>query len=91
MVEQARRELLPIIPGEESARPDPLISADDERRLREGAEGGTRERDESIREAVADDRGIRQQAREQMLRTEREWVMNVPEKKIELEKTLGGD
>lgn len=40
---------------------------------------------------VADGRGIRQQVREQMLRTEREWVVNVPEKEIELEKTLGGD
>ena len=47
--------------------------------------------DEAIQEAVADGRGIRQQVREQMLRTEREWVVNVPEKDIELEKTLGGD
>lgn len=33
----------------------------------------------------------RQQVRDQMQRTEREWVVNVPEKEIELEKTLGGD
>lgn len=52
---------------------------------------GERELDEAIQEAVAEGRGIRQQVREQMLRTEREWVVNVPEKDIELEKTLGGD
>ncbi|SUH63846.1 conjugal transfer protein TraI [Salmonella enterica subsp. arizonae] len=53
--------------------------------------GGERELDEAIQEAVADGRGIRQQVHEQMLRTEREWGVNVPEKDIELEKTLGGD
>ncbi|WP_115199856.1 hypothetical protein [Escherichia coli] len=36
-------------------------------------------------------RGARQQVREQMQRTEREWVVKMPEKEIELEKTLGGD
>ncbi|EIV1443442.1 conjugative transfer relaxase/helicase TraI [Salmonella enterica] len=91
LAEQARQELLPAVPGEESTRPEPLLSADEERRLRDGTARGERELDEAIQEAVADGRGIRQQVREQMLRTEREWVVNVPEKDIELEKTLGGD
>ncbi|HDT6072887.1 TPA: conjugative transfer relaxase/helicase TraI [Escherichia coli] len=91
LAEQARQELLPAVPGEESTRPDPLLSADEERRLRDSTARGERELDEAIQEAVADGRGIRQQVREQMLRTEREWVVNVPEKDIELEKTLGGD
>lgn len=91
LAEQARQDLLPAVPGEESTRPEPLLSADEERRLRDGAARGERELDEAIQEAVADGRGIRQQVREQMLRTEREWVVNVPEKDIELEKTLGGD
>ncbi|HEN1206935.1 TPA: conjugative transfer relaxase/helicase TraI [Escherichia coli] len=91
LAEQARQDLLPAVPGEESSRPEPLLSADEERRLRDGAARGERELDEAIQEAVADGRGIRQQVREQMLRTEREWVVNVPEKDIELEKTLGGD
>lgn len=91
LAEQARQELLPAVPGEESTRPEPLLSADEERQLRDGTARGERELDEAIQEAVADGRGIRQQVREQMLRTEREWVVNVPEKDIELEKTLGGD
>ncbi|ELT5416896.1 conjugative transfer relaxase/helicase TraI [Salmonella enterica] len=91
LAEQARQELLPAVPGEERTRPEPLLSADEERRLRDGAARGERELDEAIQEAVADGRGISQQVREQMLRTEREWVVNVPEKDIELEKTLGGD
>ncbi|ECA9705289.1 conjugative transfer relaxase/helicase TraI [Salmonella enterica subsp. enterica serovar Bredeney] len=91
LAEQARQELLPAVPGEESTRPEPLLSADEERRFRDGTARGERELDEAIQEAVADGRGIRQQVREQMLRTEREWVVNVPEKDIELEKTLGGD
>ncbi|TQN75890.1 UNVERIFIED_ORG: conjugative transfer relaxase protein TraI [Citrobacter freundii] len=91
LAEQARQELLPAVPGEESTRPEPPLSADEERRLRDGTARGERELDEAIQEAVADGRGIRQQVREQMLRTEREWVVNVPEKDIELEKTLGGD
>ncbi|MCT7116942.1 conjugative transfer relaxase/helicase TraI [Salmonella enterica subsp. enterica serovar Montevideo] len=91
LAEQARQELLPAVPGEESTRAEPLLSADEERRLRDGTARGERELDEAIQEAVAEGRGIRQQVREQMLRTEREWVVNVPEKDIELEKTLGGD
>lgn len=91
LAEQARQELLPAVPGEESTRPEPLLSADEERRLRDGTARGERELDEAIQEAVADGRGIRQQVHEQMLRTEREWGVNVPEKDIELEKTLGGD
>ncbi|MDX9500318.1 conjugative transfer relaxase/helicase TraI [Salmonella enterica] len=91
LAEQARQELLPAVPGEESTRPEPRLSADEERRLRDGTARGERELEEAIQEAVADGRGIRQQVREQMLRTEREWVVNVPEKDIELEKTLGGD
>lgn len=91
LAEQAQQELLPAVPGEESTRPEPLLSADEERRLRDGTARGERELDEAIQEAVAEGRGIRQQVREQMLRTEREWVVNVPEKDIELEKTLGGD
>ncbi|MFH8136371.1 conjugative transfer relaxase/helicase TraI [Pantoea osteomyelitidis] len=91
LAEQARRELLPAVPGEESTKPEPLLSADEERRLRDGTARGERELDEAIYEAVADGRGSRQQVREQMLRTEREWVVNMPEKDIKLEKTLGGD
>ncbi|ECR8540711.1 conjugative transfer relaxase/helicase TraI [Salmonella enterica] len=91
LAEQARQELLPAVPGEESTRPDPLFSADEECRLRDSTVLGERELDEAIQEAVVEGRGIRQQVREQMLRTEREWVVNVPEKEIELEKTLGGD
>ncbi|HAW0450487.1 TPA: conjugative transfer relaxase/helicase TraI [Escherichia coli] len=91
LAEQARQELLPAVPGEESTRPETRLSADEERRLRDGTVRGERELEEAIQEVVADGRGIRQQVREQMLRTEREWVANVPEKDIELEKTLGGD
>ncbi|HCT7898553.1 TPA: conjugative transfer relaxase/helicase TraI [Enterobacter cloacae] len=89
--EQARQEMLPAVPGEESSRPKPLLSADEEPRLRDGTARGERELDEAIQEAVTDGRNTRQQVREQMLRTEREWVVNVPEKDIELDKTLGGD
>ncbi|EIH9874631.1 conjugative transfer relaxase/helicase TraI [Escherichia coli] len=91
LAEQARQELLPAASGEESTRPETRLSADEERRLRDGTARGERELEEAIQEAVADGRGIRQQVREQMLRTEREWVVNVPEKDIELEKTLSGD
>ncbi|HBC0309618.1 TPA: conjugative transfer relaxase/helicase TraI [Salmonella enterica subsp. enterica serovar Napoli] len=91
LAEQARQELLPAVSGEESTRPETRLSADEERRLRDGTARGERELEEAIQEAVADGRGIRQQVREQMLRTEREWGVNVPEKDIELEKTLGGD
>ena len=91
LAEQARQELLPAVSGEESTRPETRLSADEERRLRDGTARGERELEEAIQEVVADGRGIRQQVREQMLRTEREWVVNVPEKDIELEKTLGGD
>ena len=91
LAEQARQELLPAVSGEESTRPETRLSADEERRLRDGTARGERELEEAIQEAVAEGRSIRQQVREQMLRTEREWVVNVPEKDIELEKTLGGD
>lgn len=91
LAEQARREQLPAVPDAQNDKPEPLLSAGEERRLRDGTARGERELDEAIQEAVADGRGIRQQVREQMLRTEREWVVNVPEKDIELEKTLGGD
>ena len=91
LAEQARQELLPAVSGDESTRPETRLSADEERRLRDGTARGELELEEAIQEAVADGRGIRQQVREQMLRTEREWVVNVPEKDIELEKTLGGD
>lgn len=91
LAEQARQELLPALPRTEGDKPDPLLSASDERRLRDGTERETRELDEAVREAVAEGREPRQQVRDQMQRTEREWVVNVPEKEIELEKTLGGD
>ncbi|KFR75550.1 AAA family ATPase, partial [Salmonella enterica] len=91
LAEQARQELLPALPGTEGDKPDPLLSASDERRLRDGTERETRELDEAVREAVAEGREPRQQVCDQMQRTEREWVVNVPEKEIELEKTLGGD
>ena len=79
------------MPRTESDRSDPLLSASDERRLRDGTDRESRELDEAVWEAVAEGREPRQQVREQMQRTEREWVVNVPEKEIELEKTLGGD
>ncbi|EOA7115128.1 conjugative transfer relaxase/helicase TraI [Escherichia coli] len=91
LAEQARRELLSVAPQKDEGKRDPLLSADDERRLRDNSEREIRELDEAVREAVADGRGARQQAREQILRTEREWVVNMPEKEIEMEKTLGGD
>ncbi|HGG4891154.1 TPA: conjugative transfer relaxase/helicase TraI [Salmonella enterica subsp. enterica serovar Welikade] len=91
LAEQARQDPLPALPGTEGDKPDPLLSASDERRLRDGTERETRELDEAVREAVAEGREPRQQVRDQMQRTEREWVVNVPEKEIELEKTLGGD
>ncbi|ELE8200672.1 conjugative transfer relaxase/helicase TraI [Salmonella enterica] len=91
LAEQARQALLPALPGTEGDKPDPLLSASDERRLRDGTEREARELDEAVREAVAEGRGARTQVRDQMQRTEREWVVNVPEKEIELEKTLGGD
>ncbi|EKS5518752.1 conjugative transfer relaxase/helicase TraI [Escherichia coli] len=91
LAEQARRELLSVAPQKDEDKRDPLLSADDERRLRDGTERESRELDEAVREAVAGGRGARQQVREQMLRTEREWVVKMPEKEIELEKTLGGD
>ncbi|EBO4933624.1 conjugative transfer relaxase/helicase TraI [Salmonella enterica] len=91
LAEQAREERLPALPGTESDNPDPLLSASDERRLRDGTERESRELDEAVREAVSEGREPRQQVRDQMQRTEREWVVNVPEKEIELEKTLGGD
>ncbi|EHL9790951.1 AAA family ATPase, partial [Salmonella enterica subsp. enterica serovar Javiana] len=91
LAEQAREALLPALPGTEGDKPDPLLSASDERRLRDGTERESRELDEAVREAVAGGWGTRTQVRDQMQRTEREWVVNVPEKEIELEKTLGGD
>ena len=91
LAEQARQELLPAVPGAEGDKPAPLLSARDERRLRDGTDREIRELDEAVREAVAEGREPRPQVREQMQRTEREWVVNVPEKAIELEKTLGGD
>ncbi|HAW1248848.1 TPA: TraC family protein [Escherichia coli] len=91
LAEQARRELLSVAPQKDEDKRDPLLSADDERCLRDGTEQESRELDEAVREAVAGGRGARQQVREQMQRTEREWVVKMPEKEIELEKTLGGD
>ncbi|MCQ6887131.1 conjugative transfer relaxase/helicase TraI [Escherichia coli] len=91
LAEQARRELLSVAPQKDEDKRDPLLSANDERRLRDGTERESRELDEAVREAVAGGRGARQQVREQMQRTEREWVVKMPEKEIELEKTLGGD
>ncbi|EID9801290.1 conjugative transfer relaxase/helicase TraI [Salmonella enterica] len=91
LAEQARRELLSVAPEKDEDKRDPLLSADDERRLRDGTERESRELDEAVREAVVDGRGARQQVLEQILRTEREWVVNMPEKEIEMEKTLGGD
>lgn len=91
LAEQARRELLSVAPEKDEDKRDPLLSADDERRLRDGTERESRELDEAVREVVVDGRGARQQVREQILRTEREWVVNMPDKEIEMEKTLGGD
>ncbi|EPM9116429.1 conjugative transfer relaxase/helicase TraI [Escherichia coli] len=91
LAEQVRRELLSGAPQKDEDKRDLLLSADDERRLRDGTERESRELDEAVREAVAGGRGARQQVREQMQRTEREWVVKMPEKEIEMEKTLGGD
>ncbi|ELY5804642.1 conjugative transfer relaxase/helicase TraI [Cronobacter sakazakii] len=91
LAEQARRELLSVALQKDEDKRDPLLSVDDERRLRDGTERESRELDEAVREAVAGGRGARQQVREQMQRTEREWVVKMPEKETELEKTLGGD
>lgn len=91
LAELTRHELLPTVPDEEKSRHEPQLPADEERRLRDSTERGERELNEAILEAAADGRGIRQQVREQMLRAEREWVVNMPEKEIEREKTLGGD
>ncbi|HAJ7193939.1 TPA: conjugative transfer relaxase/helicase TraI [Escherichia coli] len=91
LAEQARRELLSVAPQKDEDKRDPLLSADDERRLSDGTERESRELDEAVREAVAGGRGARQQVREQMQRAEREWVVKMPEKEIELEKTFGGD
>ncbi|ELY4545642.1 conjugative transfer relaxase/helicase TraI [Cronobacter sakazakii] len=91
LAEQARRELLSVALQKDEDKRDPLLSVDDERRLRDGTERESRELDEAVREAVAGGRGVRQQVREQMQRTEREWVVKMPEKETELEKTLGGD
>ncbi|EQB8198884.1 conjugative transfer relaxase/helicase TraI [Escherichia coli] len=91
LAEQARRELLSVAPQKDEDKRNPLLSADDERCLRDGTEQESRELDEAVREAVAGGRGARQQVREQMQRTEREWVVKMPEKEIELEKTLDGD
>lgn len=91
LAEQARRELLSVAPQKDEDKRDPLLSADDERRLRDGAARRERELDVAIHEAVADARNTRHQIREQMQRTEREWVVKMPEKETELEKTLGGD
>ena len=91
LAEQSRRELLSVVPQKDEDKRDPLLSADDERRLSDGAERESRELDEAVREAVVYGRGTRTQVREQILRTEREWVVNMPEKEIEMEKTLGGD
>ncbi|EIC8563143.1 conjugative transfer relaxase/helicase TraI [Escherichia coli] len=91
VAEQSRRELLSVVPQKDEDKRDPLLSADDERRLSDGAERESRELDEAVREAVVYGRGTRTQVREQILRTEREWVVNMPEKEIEMEKTLGGD
>lgn len=91
LAEQARRELLSVAPPKDEDKRDPLLSVDDERRLRDGTERESRELDEAVRDAVAGGRGARQQVREQMQRTEREWVVKMPEKETELEKTLGGD
>ncbi|EFX7649767.1 conjugative transfer relaxase/helicase TraI [Shigella flexneri] len=91
LAEQARRELLSVTLQKDEDKLDPLLSVDDERRLRDGTERESRELDEAVRDAVAGGRGARQQVREQMQRTEREWVVKMPEKEIELEKTLGGD
>lgn len=91
LVEKTRNETLAVMPASDIDKRDPLLSPDDERRLREGADRTFRELDDAARAVAADERGTRQQVREQMQRTEREWVTNPPEKAIELEKTLGGD
>ncbi|HHE0256806.1 TPA: conjugative transfer relaxase/helicase TraI [Yersinia enterocolitica] len=91
LVEKTRSETLAAMPTSDIDKRDPLLSPDDERRLREGADRTFRELDDAARAVAADERGTRQQVREQMQRTEREWVTNPPEKAIELEKTLGGD
>lgn len=76
-------------PFRAGGKSDPLRQSELDRRLRDGEEQGTR--DKAIREVLADMRGTRQQISELMRRAGHESVANVPEKDIELEKTLGGD
>lgn len=53
LAEKDRSETLPDVPATDSDRRDPLQSSDEERRLRDGAERATRERDEAVREVEA--------------------------------------
>ncbi|MCZ3384889.1 hypothetical protein O3S68_21640 [Kosakonia sp. SOY2] len=76
-------------PFRAGGKSDPLRQSELDSRLRDGEEQGTR--DEAIREVLADMRGTRQQISELMGRAGHGSVANVPEKDIELEKTLGGD
>lgn len=91
LAEKGTAVALPEIPVADGDKREPLLSERDELRLRDGAERDSRELDAAVREVATGERGTRQQVREQLLRTEREWVINPPEKVIELEKTLWGD
>lgn len=91
LAERGTADTLPEIPVADGDKREPLLSERDELRLRDGAERDSRELDAAVREVATGERGTRQQVREQLQRTEREWVINPPEKVIELEKTLGGD
>ncbi|WP_320744635.1 conjugative transfer relaxase/helicase TraI [Enterobacter sp. 276E10] len=91
LAERGTADTLPQIPVADGDKREPLLSERDELRLRDGAERDSRELDAAVREVATGERGTRQQVREQLQRTEREWVINPPEKVIELEKTLGGD
>lgn len=91
LAEAARRDALPELPVEEGDKRERARPGDDERQLRDMVGRDEREQQSAISEYLATERETQKTAREQMQRTEREWVVNVPEKVIEREKTLGGD
>ncbi|MFV8762099.1 conjugative transfer relaxase/helicase TraI [Yersinia enterocolitica] len=88
LAEQSRHETLPERPeakGDERV----VLSTEEERRLREVVFAQIQERDDAIYEVLSENRGVRQVLREQMQRTEREWVVQTPEKERVQEKNLG--
>ncbi|MGT3244669.1 conjugative transfer relaxase/helicase TraI [Yersinia enterocolitica] len=88
LAEQSRHETQPERPeakGDERV----VLSTEEERRLREVVFAQIQERDDAVYEVLSESRGVRQVLREQMQRTEREWVVQIPEKERVQEKNLG--